>query len=449
MSEFYHLEKPDLSKIDVEKVEKAYVSRPKELITEVEKTANPRYLYWTDVKYRPLPAGFNQAELWALVKMIRNSARSETFVRDESGKYFARVKLDRQEKSLHDIDMAAGGTFKVSEEADEALEINKKNYIIRGLVEEAIASSQLEGAHTTRNVAKKIILEGRPPRTPDERMILNNYRLVEKIKDYYKDEEMTEESMLAMHRLLTDGTDVEAGAIGRFRNDTDDITVGDHTHTTHIPPKEGFMRDELKRFFEITNDRDEDGRFMHPVVKAILLHFWVGYLHPFVDGNGRFARAVFYWYLLKHGYWAATYLPISVMIRKSPVQYSDAYVRSEQDDLDVTYFIDYNIEKMLMAIGDFRTFVRKALKQSHEIEEALSGDAEMNERQKSLLGYLATHPVERITIQGHANRNGVTLPTSRKDLYELEKKGYLEIEKSSGHFVRFFATKKALDLLKK
>lgn len=34
----------------------------------------------------------------------------------------------------------------------------------------------------------------------------------------------------------------------------------------------------------------DSGLFMHP----ILVHFMVSYLHPFVDGNGRTARALFY-----------------------------------------------------------------------------------------------------------------------------------------------------------
>jgi hypothetical protein len=42
--------------------------------------------------------------------------------------------------------------------------------------------------------------------------------------------------------------------------------------------------------------------FIHPVMRAITLHFWLAYDHPFCDGNGRTARALFYWSMLKQGY---------------------------------------------------------------------------------------------------------------------------------------------------
>ena len=104
------------------------------------------------------------------------------------------------------------------------------------------------------------------------------------------------------------------------------------------------------------NDNLEDPYFVHPLIKAILLHFWLGYLHPFTDGNGRFARTIFYWYLLRHKYWAVSYLPVSRVIRNAPAQYRDAYVYSEQDDRDATYFVDYNLHKIMQAKREFEDY---------------------------------------------------------------------------------------------
>ena len=69
-------------------------------------------------------------------------------------------------------------------------------------------------------------------------------------------------------------------------------------------------------------NEDEDGEpFIHPVVRAILLHFWLAYDHPFEDGNGRTARILFFWLMQQRGYWLIEYLPISPIIRKAPAKY--------------------------------------------------------------------------------------------------------------------------------
>ncbi len=115
----------------------------------------------------------------------------------------------------------------------------------------------------------------------------------------------------------------------------------------------------MEKLIQFSNDEPENATFIHPVIKAIIIHFWIGYLHPFTDGNGRLARLLFYWYLIKEGYWAFVYLPISKAIKLSPKQYSMAYIYSEQDDNDMTYFIDYNIKKIKLAVREFKKYLEK------------------------------------------------------------------------------------------
>ena len=62
------------------------------------------------------------------------------------------------------------------------------------------------------------------------------------------------------------------------------------------------------------------GGFIHPMIRSIILHFWLAYDHPFVDGNGRTARALFYWSMLRHGYWLFEFISISQIILKGPDQ---------------------------------------------------------------------------------------------------------------------------------
>lgn len=444
MPDMVEIERPDLGEIDTQKLIPLFDDPA--VTAAIERSMSPSYLPWADVRHRPVPSAITREELWYLIKLTRRVRQKETFILDESGKYFTWSKIDRYDRFLHEIDMRAGGNLLVGEDRMTEIQKNNDSYVTRGIIEEAIASSQLEGAHTTRKAAKMMIKQGRKPKTKDEQMIMNNYQAIQKIKDTYRDEKMSVELMLALQRLLTENTEVDAADVGRFRTDGDGIIVTDDYSIGHIPPKEAFVAKEVKRFIQIANDEADEAAFVHPIIKAVFLHFWVGYLHPFADGNGRFARAVFYWYLLRHGYWAMMYLPISEMIKKSPVKYKNAYIYSEQDDLDLNYFVDYHIEVIQLAIRDFNKYIDEKYVENKRVSEKLGKNVSLNERQKSLLLFLSKHPDEQVTIKNYRTHNGVSLLTARHDLYDLHANGFLELSKMSDHFVYFTASKKTIDL---
>ena len=272
-------------------------------------------------------------------------------MKDKGGKYFTWQLLKGYDYFLHEVDLKLGGALETIIVEGEAA---RQRFIARGIMEEAIASSQLEGANTTRRAAKKMLREKRKPTNRSEQMILNNYDAMLLIEERLNTSDLTLDVLLELHTTLTRKT-IEDDLVGRFRRDADQVVICDAGSGViyHVPPSVSFMKREVKRLVDYANDDLTASHFVHPLIKAIILHFWIGYLHPFTDGNGRLARALFYWYLLRQGYWAFSYLPVSRIIRNSPVQYRDAYVYSEQDDNDLTYFIDYNVRKISQAQRDF------------------------------------------------------------------------------------------------
>ena len=104
------------------------------------------------------------------------------------------------------------------------------------------------------------------------------------------------------------------------------------------------------------NDRSSPG-FMHPAIQSIILHFWLAYDHPFVDGNGRTARALFYWSMLHYGYWLFEYVSISQTIVRGSVQYGEAFLHTETDDNDLTYFIVYHLDVINRSIAELHRFI--------------------------------------------------------------------------------------------
>ena len=87
----------------------------------------------------------------------------------------------------------------------------RQRFLVNSLMEEAIRSSQLEGATTSRRVAKELLRTGRDPKDRGERMIFNNYRALQFMREEMG-ENLSPAVVLELHRILTDGTLDDPGA---------------------------------------------------------------------------------------------------------------------------------------------------------------------------------------------------------------------------------------------
>ncbi|MHB8904484.1 MAG: Fic family protein [Patescibacteria group bacterium] len=444
---FFELEIPKISKTVEDEISKAFSDENKQDVFDfVKGSTQPEYLYWDKIRYKePSPKEISKEALWMIIKVIRKTQNLKTIIKNKDNNFFTWSKLDYFEEFFHELDMNTGGEIFVQKSGvDKA---NKQKLITRGIMEEAIASSQLEGAATSRQAAKKMLREGRKPTNKSEQMILNNYTSMKAIEEYYKDREMSMDLILELHSLITKDTLDSQDEKPRMREVDEPVTVSDKASgiVYYDAPNIKFVEKELERLIKFANEESEGGHFIHPVIKAIMLHFWIGYLHPFTDGNGRLARLIFYWYLIKKGYWALVYLPISKVIKKSPKQYAMAYVYSEQDDSDLTYFIDYNIRKIKLAIVDFKMYLDDQSNKNIKMKKNCEGEYGLNVRQIQLLQYLYGDLNERTTLVAHMNVNQIVKMTASKDLKDLVGKGFLIAEKR-GRNVYYYGTDKIKEL---
>jgi Fic family protein len=163
--------------------------------------------------------------------------------------------------------------------------------------------------------------------------------------------------------------------------------------------------------------------FIHPVVKAIILHFWLAYVHPFNDGNGRTARALFYWYMLKNRYWFFEYMSISRKIVKSRNQYYRSFLYSETDAGDMTYFIVYHLRAISAAIKELKRYIdRKKSEFAYAIQQ-WSNYPSLNYRQKDVLKKALQDKLLTFSIKSHMQRYNVVHQTARSDLLGLYEAG--------------------------
>jgi Fic family protein len=397
-----------------------------------------RYLPWDELRHRPPPDGLTHELWWAAMRVARRLAAVPVKdMGDTLGRPFSFVEAPAVRESLHLFDRQ-----NVSAILAEALgnEDAVTEYRVRLLIEEAISSSAIEGARpTTRELARQMVREQREPTSKDERMILNNWRAMQRIVELRAEgRPLALSDLLELHRIIgDDALDVPDGA-GELRGPSHEVDVADHEGTVwHVPPpaedSSGHLRplrERVEAMLAFANgDTGDAATFIHPVLRAIISHFWLGYEHPFRDGNGRMARALYYWVMLRHGYEMAEFLSISGPIDRKPTAYYRAFTHVETDEGDLTYFILHQLGVLREAQAELLSHLRERSERAKRLAQTVSGFDRLNHRQRALLQTAIRHPLQSYTIEGHAAAHRVHYHTARTDLDKLVELGFLAAER--------------------
>lgn len=385
-------------------------------IMPVVDRVNADYEYWDKAKYKKLPEGFTPQMLWANVKASRLRSMIPVW-----NKYSINLCVTSQMQRLcHEFDMKFGSFWEVEGDTQSS---EKKYYLSSSLMEEAIYSSKMEGASTTRIVAKDMLRKKKSPQNKSQQMIVNNYNTIQYIVEH-KDEPLTEELLLTIHRLMTEKTLDNPEDAGRFRTN-DKVVVADMVEGDIIYTPPSFQ--EIPEFVESLCDffnNDNPRTFIHPIIRGIIVHFMLAFMHPFVDGNGRTARALFYWYMLKEGYKLTEYMSISRVIAKSKSNYEKAFRYVENDGNDMGYFVAYNLGALEISFQQLRDYIqRKQREKSAANSFMMAGN--INQRQALVLQRLKEEPETIFTVKDVQELFSVSSMTARKDLSDLVKQGYM------------------------
>lgn len=385
------------------------------------------YYYWDKVKY--LKENFlKPLRLWEILKRTRLLNSKLIFIESISLNYNINQYLQRK---LHYLDFNFGAGL---QKEQLLTDLDKQSYLNNALMEESIFSSMIEGATTTRVKAKEMLRKNKKPKNKSEQMILNNYRTIQYISEH-QDDDISIEKLYDVHRLVTENT-LENEDVGVFRDNNEINVVNELTgEIVHTPPNFEELNDLMKSFCNFFNNNPKED-FIHPIVKGSILHFLIGYIHPFVDGNGRTARAIFYWYLLKNGYWLTEYLSISRVIMKTKVQYEKAYLYTEIDDMDVTYFIHYQVKVLVRAFEELKTYVAKKKKEQSKLSKFLKVK-NINERQAIILQKIEDDSNRFFTVKEIENTFSITNQTARTDIEGLVERSFLKkiaVNKKSSNY---------------
>jgi len=438
---------------DLDKLMQEMQHQPEKLMRALQlsgQASSQDYLPWDKIRFKTPPEGLTHEEWWFGIRMGRTAMRRPLPLFMTDGRSFTYALPDSILRLAEEISMRAGGSIASAEQVTNPA--TRDRYIVTSLIEEAITSSQLEGAATTRQVAKEMIRTGRPPRDKSERMILNNYFAMRRVSEL-REQSLTPDLICEIHRVVTEGTLNDPSAAGRIQSNpdpTDRVAIfSAEDELLHQPPAVEQLPLRMEQLCRFANGGEPGDVYLHPVLRALAVHFMVGHDHYFEDGNGRTARALFYWVMLKQGYWLTEFLTISRILKKAPAKYARSFMLTEQDGGDLTYFFLYHLEVIVRAINDLDEYLARKVKELRETRVFLaSTPGEYNHRQLALLERALKEPSHSFTAQSHALSHNVSTETARQDLVNLTRRGLLTQERIKRQFV-WHPVKNLADMIRK
>ena len=407
-------------------------------------TDKKRYEHWDKLfrSWNKNTASEKPEQCWKKMKVGRLLKKSILPFADEHDHSFWFCQLEELAEFQHWIDKKAAGVL--GADNPSAFDQTRRNrFLMEGFINEAIYSSLLEGAATTRRVAQKILNAPKPkPRNIGETMIVNNHNAM-KFIDTIKQKELTLSMILQLQGILTAGT-LKDEDRGRLRQQND-IVVFDKTDNTvmHHPPSAEKLYARMERLCDFANGKTP-AQFLHPALRAIIIHFMLAFDHPFIDGNGRTARALFYWTMAHNDYWLMSFVSISEIIKRAPSKYYRAFLHSETDENDITYFLLHQIDSIKKAFAQLDDYIKQEERIISPIERMQEGN--LNQRQVILLKQAIQNPLQSFSAREHQVRSNVSYPTARADLLALAADDFF-IRKKSGKEFLYFPADNLLTLL--
>jgi len=383
-----------------------------------------RYLHWDELRRRKPPTGLDPAQWWSVLRFQRRLTRRELPFTDGEGRPFTHAAPPSFAEVLHVIDRRLADSL-----------VDPDNAYARGLRahqlvevqrEEAASSSILEGAATTLVIAKELLRSGRKPANRGERMVVNNFAALEFLRTELVQQPLTPQGVCALHARITQDTLEDPADCGRLRKPDDDVHVVDRTDGTvlYTPPPAAQLPKRLETLCAFTNGATLK-EFVHPVVRAMLLHLALASDHPFVDGNGRTARALFYWAMLRQGYTLAEWFSISAIVRRARTQYARAFLYTQTDGSDATDFLRHHLRVLKNALAQIQPGFDDRVHEAASLAKEYGAD--LNPRQLAVLAHARKHAGATDTVLTHQHDHRIADQAARSDLTNLVAAGLLAV----------------------
>lgn len=365
-----------------------------------------RYLTREEIAYR-LPVSLPITKFWPVMDKARRDASIALPLKTQNGDLFRFVVNSTIKAQCDAVAAMARRSYLLDTLPPEIVE--------EATIDEAVWSSVIEGAFTSRAEAAKIIRQDKQPANKSEQMVKNNYQAMLYVLEHLE-EPITAQTLIDIAGIVT-------------RNASDEVVDGFRTVPVYVTGREGViytppaaeqvlgMMDDLLNFIQTSE--------LHPLFKACIAHFYFVYVHPFTDGNGRTARALSYMMLLRTGYDFFRYFSVSGLIAEERNSYYKSMRHVEASGDDMTYFIDYYSAMLARSVDRMEKHLLHHVLADKTMYE-LEASGLLNDRQMKGARWLLEGDTGSVTVEVWKKKFKTATETARQDLLMLCEAGMLE-----------------------
>ena len=283
----------------------------------------------------------------------------------------------------------------------------------KALIQSSHASTAIEGNTLTTDEVGKL-LNGLDviARKKEKQEVLNYGHVLRNIDQYHDNGKITLELLLKMHGEITKDMLDDTSYEGRYR----DVEVRVKNLTTHtirfMPPS--YLH--IPRLMDDLISWINNSNYISPILVAGILHYEFVRIHPFIDGNGRTARALATLILYISGYDIKKYFTLDEFYERDRKAYVDA-LKSADDSFDLTRWLEYFTEGFLISVSKIKVEIVKLLTITPPPSE-LDKHLVLKDSQIKIVNYL--QEVGKITNKQVREMLGISAQAAHKNLKKLQ-----------------------------
>jgi Fic family protein len=287
-------------------------------------------------------------------------------------------------------------------------------------------STSIEGNRLTLDEVSRLLRgEEVPSWEEDKKEVLGYVKVLEYIDELGEEgvDKITEGIILNIHKLNTQGI-LRPSEAGHYRK-VQVAVVNGRGRVTFQPPEAAEVPPLMKGFVAWLNKAE--AKELYPVLISGIAHYEFVRIHPFVDGNGRTARALATLILYLRGFDTKRFFALDDYYNEDRSSYYTALQTVDPETIDITRWLEYFTEGVAVSMGRVKQAILD-LSLDRRLKEQ-KGQMYLDDRQMRIIKHLQTNP--RLTIAEVQGMFGVTRDTANRYLKPLIESG-LVIRRGKG-----------------